>query len=129
MFKPTIVKPLSILAIFLCVIGFLFCIVRVRELNFSLFFGILSWGILLFASYIGFKLSSYNLHEDEYKKVAIRVYLIILLFFVFFFSGVILGLFFSVLILSTLWGLKSNYDDWIDVEIKTSEKDTNDSNP
>jgi hypothetical protein len=75
--------------------------------------GIISWAILLWASIIGYKLcSSYKLYDDEYKKVGIRIYAIIIAFILFFFVGLVAGLVVSVVLLSTLWALKSNYDDW-----------------
>jgi hypothetical protein len=75
--------------------------------------GIVSWAILLWASIIGYQLcSSYKLYDEEYKKVGIRIYAIIVAFILFFFVGVIAGLAVSVILLSTLWALKKNYDEW-----------------
>ncbi len=118
MFKQKTVKQFSIVAIVLSIIGLLISItatILLPDPNYSLSFimGIVSWAILLWASIIGYKLcKSYTLYEDEYKKVGIRIYLIILAFILFFFVGLIAGLFISVALLSTLWALKSNYDDW-----------------
>jgi len=91
--------------------------------------GIVSWSILLWASIIACKLCSYyKLFDEEYKKVGIRVYIIIIAFFLFFFVGLILGLVIAVILLGTLWGLKRNYDEWdnnetISYEIPSDESD------
>ncbi|MDH7463467.1 hypothetical protein QEG73_19360 [Chitinophagaceae bacterium 26-R-25] len=118
MFKKNTVKAFSIVAIVLSSIGLLACVLNIwfykgDLLTILSFLGIVSWSILLWASIIGFKLCvSYNLYEDEYKKVGIRIYLIIAAFVLFLFVGLILGLPLSVILLSTLWGLKRNYDEW-----------------
>lgn len=134
MFKQKTVKRFSIVAIVLSIIGLLISILgsfllTPTEYSLAFFMGIVSWGLLLWASIIGFKLcNSYKLYDDEYKKVGIRIYLIIVAFILFFFVGLIIGLVLSVALLSTLWALKSNYDDWeyqntpyVPEEVKTFE--------
>ena len=112
MFNPKTIKVFSIVAIVLSATGLLLSIILTKQASGLFFLGIISWAILLWASYIGFRLSSYKLYDDEYKKVGIRIYLIIAAFVLFLFVGLILGLVISVILLSSLWALKSNYDDW-----------------
>lgn len=118
MFKQKTVKAFSIVAIALSAVGLLLSILgtiflKQSESTIAFVLGIVSWSILLWASIIGFKLSSsYKLYDDEYKKVGIRIYLIIVAFFLFFFVGLVIGLALSVILLSALWGLKKNYDEW-----------------
>ena len=112
MFKPKTLKAFSIIAMILSVIGLLLSIILAKQTSAIFFLGIVSWGILLWASFIAFRLSSYKLYDDEYKKVGIRIYLIIISFFLFLFVGLIIGIILSVFLLSTLWGLKKNYDEW-----------------
>jgi hypothetical protein len=118
MFTKKTVKAFSIVAIILSSVGLLLSVLVTlllpRSPNILVFvLGMVSWAILLWASIIGYKLcSSYNLYEDEYKKVGYRIYAIIIAFILFFFVGLILGLALSVILLSTLWALKRNYDDW-----------------
>ncbi|MGI4875074.1 MAG: hypothetical protein ACRYFX_28300 [Janthinobacterium lividum] len=73
---------------------------------------VLSRALLIWAAYLGYRLASYKLYEEEYKKVGIRIYLIILAFFVYLFLGGFVGLGLAVGVLATLWGLKRNYDEW-----------------
>ena len=118
MFKQQTVKAFSIVAIILSVIGLLISILGTillthTKVGFAFFLGIVSWAFLLWASIIGFQLcNSYTLYEDEYKKVGIRIYLIILAFVLFFFVGLVIGLVLSVILLGALWSLKRNYDEW-----------------
>ncbi len=118
MFKQKTVKAFSIVAIVLSILGLLLSVVGALllaqvEYSIAFFLGIVSWAILLWASIIGFKLcSSYKLYDEEYKKVGIRIYLIIVAFILFFFVGLIIGLALSVILLTALWGLKRNYDEW-----------------
>ena len=118
MFTKKTVKAFSIVAIVLSAIGLLlsiFVTVFVRgDMNtFKFIVASVSWMILLWASIIGYKLcTAYTLYDEEYKKVGMRIYAIIVAFVLFMFVGLIAGLAISVIILSTLWALKSNYDDW-----------------
>ncbi|MBI3258633.1 MAG: hypothetical protein HYZ54_04010 [Ignavibacteriae bacterium] len=112
MFKPFTIKILSIVAMILSAVGLLLSLILANQGQALFVMGIVSWAILLWASYIGFTLSSYKLLENEYKKVGIRIYLIILAFILFFFVGIIIGLVLSVVLLSALWGLKKNIDEW-----------------
>jgi len=118
MFKQATVKAFSIVAIVLCVIGLLISVLGTvllthTQFGFAFVLGIVSWAFLLWASIIGFQLcNSYKLYEDEYKKVGIRIYLIIVAFVLFFFVGLVLGLALSVILFTALWALKRNYDEW-----------------
>jgi hypothetical protein len=118
MFQKKTIKLFSIIAIILSSLGLLFSVLGTwlmqgERTTFAFFMGIVSWAILLWASIIGYKLcSSYKLYDDEYKKVGLRIYAIIVAFILFFFVGLIAGIAISVIILSTLWGLKRNYDEW-----------------
>ena len=52
------------------------------------------------------------LDADEVRKVGIRIYLITLAFVLFLTIGLVVGLFLSIYVLSGLWGMKKNYDEW-----------------
>ena len=106
------IKAASIISIILSLIGLLLSIFLFKYAGIAGAVGIASWSILIWASIIGYKLSNYKLYVEEYKKVALRVYAIIVCFILFLFVGIVVGLIISVLILSTLWSLKGNYDDW-----------------
>ena len=118
MFKKQTVKASSIVAIVLSAIGLLGTIVSVFVIpgdtfNFAFFLGVISLAILFWASIIGYQLSaSYKLDEEQYKKVGIRIYIIIVAFILLLFVGLTIGLIISISIFVTLWALKSNYDDW-----------------
>jgi hypothetical protein len=133
MFQKKTVKAFSIVAIILSSIGILLSVIAALVIQKSLgtlafIMGIISWAILLWASIIGYKLcSSYKLYDEEYKKVGIRIYLIIIAFILFFFVGLIVGLALSVILLSTLWALKKNYDEWDNSEPLISAPVSDDS--
>ena len=111
MYKPATLRISSIVAMILSALGLLIGIALTPQSP-SFALSTISWAILLWAAYLGFRLAGYKLHEDEYKKVSIRIYLIIIAFILFMFIGVAVGLFLSVALLATLWGLKKNYDEW-----------------
>ena len=115
MFTPRALKMAAILAMALSVIGLLLSLLLVGKSG-SFIMGIVSWSLLIWASYIGFKLSSYKLYEEEYKKVGFRIYAIIAAFIAFLTFGFIIGLVLAVVLLASLWGLKKNYDEWTHTE-------------
>lgn len=111
MFKPAALRVAAIIAMVLSVLGLLFSLVLARQSG-AFALGALSWVLLLWASFLGFKLAGYKLYDEEYKKVGIRIYLIISAFGLFLFVGLVVGLVLAVALLGTLWGLKRNYDEW-----------------
>ena len=81
--------------------------------TFAFILGIISWSILLWSGIIATRLcTSYKLYEEQYKKVGYCVYAIIITFVLFLFVGLVLGIVLSIIIIGTLWSLKSNLDDW-----------------
>lgn len=112
MFQPKVIRVFSVLAILVSVLGLLASGVMMTQASGIFFLGVLSWVLLLWASILAFRLSGYPLHADDFKKLAIRVYLILVAFAIFLTLGVVLGLLFSVALLATLWGMKRNYDEW-----------------
>lgn len=136
MFSPKAVGILGIVAIICSAIGLLLSIagmLLVKESTFAFIIGCVSWLILGWASIIGFQLSRYKLYEEEYKKVGIRLILIIVAFVIFFFIGIVGGIIISIGLLSTLWSLKRNYDEWNSnegpsLDIEQPEAETGTSN-
>ncbi|WP_375418959.1 hypothetical protein [uncultured Hymenobacter sp.] len=120
MFKPTTLRVFAIVAMLLSVIGLALSLLMAQDSG-SLIFAIGSWVLLLWASYLGFRLSSYKLDEEEYRKVGVRVYLIIVAFGAFMTVGLMVGLALSAALLATLWGLKKNYDEWIPTPVVEDE--------
>ncbi|RZL11427.1 MAG: hypothetical protein EOO62_12370 [Hymenobacter sp.] len=111
MFKPAALRVAALLAMILSVLGLLLSLVLARQSG-TLALGAVSWALLLWASFLGFKLAGYKLYAEEYKKVGFRIYLIIAAFGLFLFVGVVVGLALAVALLGALWGLKRNYDEW-----------------
>ena len=119
MFSKRAVNIASIVAIILSVLAIAISCFGVyvtdSGLPFRFVLGCISWGMLLWASIIGYQITSkYNLYEDEYKKVGYRIYAIIVAFVLFLTIGLIGGILISLYILGTIRGLKQNYDQWAD---------------
>ena len=124
MFTPRALKIAAILAMVLSILGLLLSLLLIGKSG-SFIMGIVSWSLLIWASYIGFQLASYKLYEDEYKKVGFRIYAIIAAFIAFLSFGFIIGLVLAVVLLGSLWGLKKNYDEWTNSQpTETPETET-----
>ncbi|MDJ0364036.1 hypothetical protein QMK33_02645 [Hymenobacter sp. H14-R3] len=111
MFKPATLRISAIIALVLSSLGLLISILA-TFVQPGVALSIVSWALLLWAAYLGFRLTAYKLYEDEYKKVGLRIYAIIVAFIAFLFVGVTVGLVLAVVLLGALWGLKKNYDEW-----------------
>ena len=111
MFKPKTIRVAAIIAMLLSLAGLIDSVVILIQSG-TIFLGILSWAMMLWASFIGYQLSSYKLDGEEFRRVGFRIYLIIAAFGVFLFAGLLIGLILSIAMLATLWGLKKNYDEW-----------------
>ena len=112
MFQPRIVKTMAIISMVLSVIGLVLSLLLIKAAGFIFVMGMISWGLLFWAALIGYKLCSYKLYENEYKKVGITIYLIIVAFLLFLFVGLVVGFVLSLILLARVWGLKRNYDEW-----------------
>jgi hypothetical protein len=119
MFQKQTLKAFSIVAIVLSAIGLLLSILGTfmgegsGSVSIAFILGIISWSILLWSSIIATQLcSSYQLYEEQYRKVGYCVYAIIVTFVLFLCEGLVLGIVLSIIIIGTLWSLKNNLDDW-----------------
>jgi len=118
MFEKSTVKLFSVIACILSVTGLLLSIIGIIALNQQVSvlvfgMGVVTWGLLLWGSILAYQLTNkYPLDADEIKKVGIRVYIVIAAFILFLLVGLVAGLILSVYVLSGLWGMKKNYDEW-----------------
>ncbi|MCB2379526.1 hypothetical protein LGH70_18155 [Hymenobacter sp. BT635] len=123
MFKPGTLRIFAILAMLLSVAGLLLSLLLVKQSG-SFLLPIISWALMLWASFLGFRLAAYKLYAEEYKKVGIRIYAISLAFIAFLTVGLMLGFVLSLGILGSLWGLKRNYDEWPSTSVEEADADT-----
>lgn len=126
MFQPKTIRIFSIVAMVLSVLGLLLSLIFINKAVLFFVMGIISWGLLFWASLIAFKLSSYKLYENEFRKVGIVTYCVILAFVLFLFVGLVVGFILSVLLLSSVWGMKRNYDEWIQEDVILPDQPVND---
>jgi len=112
MYTPFTLRAAAIIAMLLSACGLALSILAMQYSGLFLL-GAISWVLLLWAGFLGFQLAGYKLYRDEYKKVGLRIYLIIVAFGLFLIYGVVAGIVLSVGLLATLWGLKRNYDEWV----------------
>jgi hypothetical protein len=129
MFEPKTIRIAAIVAMILSVVGILSSVILVAAASLACIMDVISCSFLLWASFLGFKLCSYKLHENDYKKVGINILLIIGAFILYFFIGFILGFILSVVLLGTLYSMKTNYDEWQNstpAATEIPEKDPND---
>ena len=131
MFEKSTVKLFSVIACILSVTGLLLSIIAIIALDqqFSALvfgMGVVTWGLLFWSSILAYQLSSkYALDADEIKKVGIRVYIIIAAFILFLLFGLVAGLILSIYVLSGLWGMKKNYDEWATVQPPMIDENNN----
>jgi hypothetical protein len=72
----------------------------------------ISWALLLYSSYLGIKLSKYELYDEDFKRLGISVYGIIVLFILFSFFNIGLGIIPACYITFRLHMQKSGMDTW-----------------
>jgi hypothetical protein len=112
MFTPFTLRVSAIIAMLLSASGLAISLLTMQYSGMFLL-GAISWLLLLWAGFLGFQLAGYKLYKEEYKKVGLRIYLIIVAFGLFLIYGLVVGIVLSVGLLATLWGLKRNYDEWV----------------
>jgi hypothetical protein len=100
----------------LAIVGLLLSLILIKYSLVGAVAGIVSWGLLTWAAIISYKLCSYKLYEEEYKKVGIVVFCIIIASVIFLFIGLVIGGIISIILLARVWSLKRNYDEWTNGE-------------
>jgi hypothetical protein len=113
MFKPKTIRIAAIITILLSLLG-LANSIQVLLRTGNIFLGIISWTMMLGASYIGYRLSGYKLDGEAYRKVGLRVYFIVAAFGVLVFAGLLMGFILSAVMLATFWSLKNYHDEAAD---------------
>lgn len=115
MFKPSVLKPVSYVALVCCILGLLITLLAIIGLHsdFRFYLMMISWAMLLYSSYLAIKLSSYELYEEDMRKMGYLVYGIIVLFVLFMFFNLSLGILAAFYIMITLHNRKKGFDAWI----------------
>jgi hypothetical protein len=120
MFKKETVRILSIFAMLLPAIAIVllvssFFIEGIGNSVFGLLFTTSGSALLFWGGLLAFKMcSSYNLYEEEYKKIGIRVIMIIIASIIIIFVGLPFALFIAAAIVAGIWSVKKNTDEWND---------------
>jgi hypothetical protein len=122
MFQPKTIRLFSIAAIVLAIIGLLLSLILIKYSVVGAVAGIISWGLLTWAAVISYMLCSYKLFEEEYKKVGVVVYGILIASVIFLFIGLVIGGIISIILLARVWSLKRNYDEWPKEELVSPDQ-------
>jgi hypothetical protein len=126
MFQPKTIRLFSIAAIALAIVGLLLSLILIKYSVVGAVAGIVSWGLLTWAAIISYKLCSYKLYEEEYKKVGVVVFCIIIASIIFLFIGLVIGGIISIILLARVWSLKRNYDEWTNEQPVLPDQPVND---
>ena len=114
MFKPALLKNLSYIALVCCSVGILLAIYEsIIYSSWIFYLSTLSWILLCYSSFLGTKLSTYELYDEDMKRLGIYIYGIIALFIVFFFFNFSLGFLPAVFLAITLHNQKKGFDTWM----------------
>ena len=110
MYKPSTIKILSILCIVISIVG-LFLQILANQWG-MLGIDIFKWLFMIFAGYLGWRLSSYKLYDEEIKKITLRLAISPIIAIVLLFLSGLIALIIAVVYMGWLYTVKSNYDDW-----------------
>lgn len=112
MYNSTTIKIFAILCIIVSLFGLL---LQIASNELGLFgFEVLKWLLCLYSGYLGFRLSSYKLYDDEIKKVTLRLALSPVIAISLLLIMGMVGLVIAVVYAGYLYSIKSNYDSWED---------------
>lgn len=111
MFTASLVRVLSFVALVVCLAGGALQIFAALKVSPVYYLGLVSWVLLIWASYLGIRMGSYKLYPGEYRKLALRIILVIVAAGIGLITGYVTGLIIAVIIWASLWSLKRNYDD------------------
>ncbi len=114
MFKPAVLKIVSYIALVCCLLGVLLTILELNITGkFTFYLIMLSWILLLYSSFLSIKLSSYELYEEDVKKLGYNVYGILILFILFLLLHISMGILPAGFIALRLHNQKKGMDAWM----------------
>lgn len=114
MFRPSTLKTISYIALVCSVLGVLIAIVETRIISsWTIYASIISWGLLVYSSYLGTKLATYDLYEEDLKKLGYYVYGILILFVLFLLFNLSLGILVAIFLTIGLHIQKTGLDKWM----------------
>ena len=113
MFKPKLLKTLSIIAIVICCLGALLGLVVALTADKMAYLQVLSWALLAYASYCAMKLTGYDIYEEDLTKIGWSIYLLFIVFILFLFIGLSVGPIIAIVITARLHFQKTSIESWM----------------
>jgi hypothetical protein len=114
MFKPSTLKIVSYIALVCSVLGVLLAIAERAAVNsWTIYLTMISWGLLIYSSYLGTKLSTYELYDEDRKKLGYYIYGILVLFVLFLLFNLSLGILAAIFLAISLHNQKTGFDKWM----------------
>ena len=114
MFKPATLKIVSLIALVCCSLGILFSIIiAITSPGMRTYLSVLSWVLLAYSSWLGTKLSGYELYEEDLKRLGYYVYGILVLFVLYLFINLSLGILPAIFLAISLHNQKRGFDNWM----------------
>ncbi|UTA67672.1 hypothetical protein [Emticicia sp. 21SJ11W-3] len=113
MFTRKTLKIAAIVAIIVCILGILLSLLVALTVDKMAFLQVLSWLILVYASYCAMKLTGYDIYEEDLKKIGWSIYALFVIFVLFLFIGLSLGPIIALVITARLHFQKTSIESWI----------------
>jgi len=89
------------------------------ELTTISYLSIATWFFFIWAGISGYLIcTNYDIYEEEYEAIGLRIYLIIVAFILYWYVGLVVGLAISVVLFTAIWSKKRNYDEWDDKKLR-----------
>lgn len=124
MFRKSTLRIASIISIILSSAGMLISLYTIlfgdrAELTTISYLSIATWFFFIWAGISGYLIcTKYDIYEEEYEAIGIRIYLIIVAFILYWYVGLVVGLAISVVLFTAIWSKKRNYDEWDDKKLR-----------
>ncbi|HMG10496.1 MAG TPA: hypothetical protein VK609_18420 [Mucilaginibacter sp.] len=124
MFKPSILKTIAYIALVCCALGILFTIFEATVYHsWRSYLNIISWALLLYSSFLATRLSTYDLYEEDMKKLGLYIYGILVLFVLFLILNLSLGILPAIFLAIGLHNQKTGFDSWMKESKEKEETD------
>jgi hypothetical protein len=114
MFKPSTLKTVSYIALVCCSLSLLLAIYGAVVVGqWQMYLSIVSWALLIYSSYLGTKLATYELYDEDIKKLGYYIYGILVVFVLFLCFNISLGVLLAIFLAITLHNQKTGFDSWM----------------
>lgn len=125
MYKPSTLRTVAYVALVCCILGTIISLLAIAyNGSWQLYVCTASWLLLCYSSFLGIRLATYDLYDDDFKRLGYYLYGILVLFVLFLCFSFFLGIFAAFYVAFQLHVQKTNMSSWMKEQAEKAAMET-----